>query len=451
MGLPSDLSDAWSGTVALGTLLGGRYRVDGVIGSGGMGIVLAATDERLGRPVALKLLPPGRTPTTTSQQRFLREARAAASIDSDHVVRIFDTGMLDEVGAFLAMERLEGQDLRQALLERGAFTPEEAIEIIIQACSAVDDAHRRGIVHRDLKPGNMFLVRSNKRRLHVKVLDFGVSKVLGEVPSADSLTDTGSAVGSPRYMSPEQVRDAKTVGPATDVWSLGVVLYELLAGATPFSGDSAPAIYAMIAADSPRPLRELVPSVPRALDAVCMRCLAKRAADRFGDARALAHALRSITADDSRGESNTDDGVPRPSGSDDQSSKTLDPTPLERPALAKANRPVAWAALVGAGVLVPIAIVALKSPAAVDAPPTSSASAPTSPATPVAEQPPEPVSPLTSASATASPGSAASTAESTPRPRLKQSPSPPTVIASATPAVRPDAALTDDRAMETRK
>ncbi len=289
-----------SSSLAPGTVLGERYRVESELGRGGMGRVLAAFDERLGRPVAIKLLDLGGSAAPTKRQRFLREARAAAMLESEYVVRVHDAGVFEDAGAYLAMERLEGKDLQKVLRERGRFSPDEAVEILVQICRAVAAAHANGIIHRDLKPSNVFLM-NDLHQTRIKVLDFGISKITND-EDAGSLTDTGSALGSPRYMSPEQVRDAKRVGPASDIWALGVVLYELLSGTTPFAADTAPGIFAQIIADAPRPLRELRADVPVALEVICARCLQKRVEDRYRDVTSLACALLSLSAPFADGE-----------------------------------------------------------------------------------------------------------------------------------------------------
>ena len=307
-----------------GTWLGERYRVEATIGHGATGVIVAAFDERLGRTVALKLLDPKRYAPSSNRQRFLREARAAAMLESEHVIRVFDAGVFDDAGAYLAMERLDGMDLRQALRERAMFSPEEAVEILVQTCRAVETAHARGVIHRDLKPANIFLLQTAERTL-VKVLDFGISKIAGDEDSDCSLTDTGSALGSPRYMSPEQVRDAKRVGPASDIWALGVILYELVSGTTPFLADTAPGVYARIIADPPRPLRELRADVPAVLEAICARCLQKDATRRYPNVATLAQALASFA-----NPVHLDVGEPVAPAPDD-TELTLDPTAPTRP------------------------------------------------------------------------------------------------------------------------
>ena len=306
----SSSENASSPSVLPGTLLGGRYRVEGEIGRGGMGRVIAAFDERLARPVAIKLLGAADAVASKGHHRFLREARAAAMLESEHVVRVHDAGVFEDAGAYLAMERLEGQDLQKALRERGRFSPDEAVEILVQACRAVAAAHESGIIHRDLKPSNLFLVHAPHASggIRVKVLDFGISKITDGEETHDSLTETGSALGSPRYMSPEQVRDAKRVGPASDIWALGVIFYELLAGRAPFVADAAPGIFAQIVADAPRPLREQRSDVSAALEAICTRCLQKRPEDRYRNVTALARALVESASPSAAAESERDVG-----------------------------------------------------------------------------------------------------------------------------------------------
>jgi eukaryotic-like serine/threonine-protein kinase len=289
----SDGEASLAGLPAPGTVVGGKYRVEHLLGEGGMGVVLAAKHLELGTRVALKLL---RGPRRGAHEaRFFREAQAAARLESDHAARVLDVGRLDDGTPFIVMEHLSGRDLARLLRERGPLAIEAAAHHLLQACEALAEAHSLGIVHRDLKPSNLFLASRRDGSEVIKVLDFGISKwTRPEHPGASSITGASAVLGSAWYMSPEQLRDSKRVDARTDIWSLGVVLFELVAGSPPFDGDSAAAVGARIAASEPRALRELVPDAPPALSSVILRCLAKDPAHRFPDVAALARALAPL-------------------------------------------------------------------------------------------------------------------------------------------------------------
>jgi serine/threonine-protein kinase len=261
-----------------------------------MGVVVAAQHLQLGQTVAIKVLSAGEFGSAQWQDactRFLREGQAAARLTSDHVVRIYDVGTLDSGAPFMVMELLRGDDL-SALLERQGPPPVEvAVDFIVQACDAIGEAHASGIVHRDLKPSNLFVSRRNDGRPVVKVLDFGISKALssGAAGYDGNLTQTRSIVGSPYYMSPEQVRDAKRVDTRTDIWSIGMILYELLIGEPAFNAETLPGICAAIAADQPVPPRVRRRDVSAEIDGIIMRCLEKDPARRFQTIGELVQAL----------------------------------------------------------------------------------------------------------------------------------------------------------------
>jgi serine/threonine protein kinase len=280
----------------VGNILAGKYRVEGVVGMGGMGVVVAAQHVTLGQTVAIKLLSlAGLSESRRAEAcaRFVREGQAAARLTSDHVVRVHDVGTLDDGAPFMVMELLRGDDLSTILSRQGPSPAELAVEYIVQACDAVGEAHGHGIVHRDLKPSNLFVTRRGDGHPVLKVLDFGISKAMtsSDDPLEGSLTATRSVVGSPYYMSPEQVRDAKRVDTRSDIWSLGMILYELLVGEPAFNAGTLPGICAAIAADAPQPVRERRPDVPPALEAVVMRCLDKDAGRRFQTIVELVRAL----------------------------------------------------------------------------------------------------------------------------------------------------------------
>jgi serine/threonine protein kinase len=273
-----------------GDVLAGRYRVESVLGEGGMGVVLAAEHLVLGERVAIKLLLPEAAELDGVVQRFQREARAVSRIQSEHVARVMDVGALDDGAPYMVMEYVDGRDLAAELEARGPLPVEEAVGWVLQAAVGVAEAHALGIVHRDLKPSNLFLAKLPNGRLLVKVLDFGIAKDTQDVHNKN-LTSTFSALGSAAYMSPEQVRMAKSVDTRTDVWALGVVLFELLTGQMPFEGESVTATAASIIADQPRSLRELRPDVPPELENVVMHCLEKIKERRTASLSDLATAL----------------------------------------------------------------------------------------------------------------------------------------------------------------
>src|SRR5262252_3026773 len=244
-----------------GEVLVGKYRVDRILGRGGMGLVVAALHLQLEQAVALKLLLPGASSVPEAVGRFLREARAAARIQSEHVVRVTDVGTLDSGEPFMVMELLRGMDLSQVVHATGPLAVTTAVDYLLQACEGVAEAHKLGIVHRDLKPSNLFLAQRSDGSPLVKVLDFGISKAATAAGSV-ALTATAAFMGSPLYMSPEQVRSARDVDARTDIWSLGVVLHELLTGVPVYRAETASAVMAMIAADPPVPVRAVRPDVP---------------------------------------------------------------------------------------------------------------------------------------------------------------------------------------------
>ncbi|MBI2394781.1 MAG: serine/threonine protein kinase [Deltaproteobacteria bacterium] len=226
--------------------------------------------------------------------RFLREGRACSKLKSQHVVRILDLGELPGAVPYLVMEHLEGRDLSAVLREHGTLAVQHAIESVLEACEAIAEAHTLGIVHRDLKPANLFLARTSTGGATVKVLDFGISKVLEEAEGDLSLTATRTLMGSPLYMAPETMRSARAADPRSDVWALGVILYELLTGATPWQGETVPELCIRVLEEKPRPIDRFRGDVPPGLDAVVARCLAKDPGDRFQSVLDLATVLASF-------------------------------------------------------------------------------------------------------------------------------------------------------------
>jgi serine/threonine protein kinase len=268
-----DGHDASISPIQVGDVVAGKYRVDRVLGEGGMGIVVAATHQQLDEKVALKFLRPSVASNPEIVARFVREARAAVKIRSEHVARVLDVGALESGAPYMVMEYLDGQDLAQTLAGRGSLPVSETITYVLQACEAVAEAHSLGTVHRDLKPANLFLARRPNGRPVVKVLDFGISKVASTGDAA--LTNASAMMGSPSYMSPEQMVAAGSVDVRADVWALGVVLYELLTGRLPFVAETMPELVGMILQSAHTPITALRPDVPPGLQATIDRCLQK--------------------------------------------------------------------------------------------------------------------------------------------------------------------------------
>jgi serine/threonine-protein kinase len=282
-------------TVKPGDVLAGKYRVERVLGKGGMGVVVAAKHEQLGFHVALKFMLPKGFHDAAANERFLREARAAGMLRSEHVARVMDFGTLDDGAPYIVMEFLEGSDL-QGLLEREQGVPaNEAVEYVIQACKGMDEAHAQGIVHRDLKPQNLFLTRRPDGTALVKVLDFGISKIVGPDAQSLSMTASSAMMGSPLYMAPEQIRSSKSVDARADIYSLGVILYQLLTGRLPIVAETLGELFEHVFMKTIPPLRTHAPDITPELEAVVMRCLEKEPENRFASAKDLAAALLPFT------------------------------------------------------------------------------------------------------------------------------------------------------------
>jgi tRNA A-37 threonylcarbamoyl transferase component Bud32 len=270
-------------TAAVGDVVGGRFRIDSILGTGGMGVVVAATHLELGHRVAIKFLRDEMVGNPTIVDRFLREARAVVHLRTEHVCRVTDVGRTTGGAPFIVMELLEGVDL-QHVVARQPLPPQLAAAYVVQACVALAEAHAAGIIHRDLKPANLFVTRNASGAPLVKVLDFGIAKALADTGA--QLTHTQGALGSPGYMSPEQLQSARDVDTRTDIWALGVTLYQLLSARLPFSGGTLPEVAIKVANDPPAPL-----DVDPRLRAIVMRCLEKSPGRRYPDVAALAAEL----------------------------------------------------------------------------------------------------------------------------------------------------------------
>jgi len=284
-----------------GELIAGKYRVEKVLGAGGMGVVVAALHLQLDERVAIKFLLPEMLNIPEAVQRFTREARAAVKIKSEHVARVFDVGLLESGAPYMVMEYLEGDDLAHWLERRGALPVELAVDFVLQACEALADAHALGIVHRDLKPANLFCTRRSDGTPSIKVLDFGISRTTGLGGSSDmGLTKTSAMMGSPRYMSPEQMQSPRGVDSRSDIWALGAILHELIAGSVPFAGETLPEICLKITTGEPPRLRSVRPGVPSGLESVVLKCLSKERDRRYRDVAALAAALAPFASERGR-------------------------------------------------------------------------------------------------------------------------------------------------------
>jgi serine/threonine protein kinase len=272
-----------------GTVLAGKYLVEGLLGVGGMGVVLTARHQQLDQKVAIKVLLPEVARHPEIVERFAREARAAAKIQGEHVARVVDVGVLDDGSPFMVMEHLEGRDLAAELRARGPLPAADVAHWIVEACEAIAQAHAAKIVHRDLKPSNLFLALQPDNRSVVKVLDFGISKIVD--PDAPALTKTSSLVGTPYYMSPEQLTAAKTLDTRADIWAIGVIMYELLTGKPPFVGESMPEVVAAILKNEPISLDVVRPGLPPGFADVVASCIQTNPGQRYQSVAALSAAL----------------------------------------------------------------------------------------------------------------------------------------------------------------
>ncbi|MBK9262238.1 MAG: serine/threonine protein kinase [Polyangiaceae bacterium] len=298
MNAPASVPPAAVG-IAPGDEIAGKYRVERILGQGGMGIVVAAVHIHLDERVAIKLLRPEGVGRSDAAERFMREAKAAVKIKSQHVAKVLDVGILSDGRPYMVMEYLEGRDLGEELDRNGPMPEAVAVEYVLQACDALAEAHKRGIVHRDLKPSNLFLCKNQKPPI-IKLLDFGVSKFKDNslLPNAlPSLTAEAALLGTPYYMSPEQIRSAKDVDERADVWALGVILYELISGRVPFDGTSATAVLAGICGDKPKPLHEVCQAVSSDVSEIVGACLAKNLDERMPNVRELVRALAAVAPD----------------------------------------------------------------------------------------------------------------------------------------------------------
>jgi eukaryotic-like serine/threonine-protein kinase len=284
-------SDAFADSL-VGMQIGDRYVVSRILGKGGMGVVALASYAELEQQVAIKLMFPQHAANTTLNARFLREAKLAAKVRSPHLVRVSDVGKLPTGVPYFVMELLSGHDLGVELENRGPMAISDAVDFLLQAMTGIAELHAQGIVHRDLKPSNLFLTEAGGLQT-VKVVDFGISKE-SVVGSSSSLTATENVLGTPTYMSPEQIKNAKEVDVRADVWGLGIILYQLLTDEVPFEAesDSIGELFGMILFSPPVPPRTRRPDLPEELEAVILRCLRRERDERYATVAELAEALR---------------------------------------------------------------------------------------------------------------------------------------------------------------
>jgi serine/threonine-protein kinase len=278
--------------ISPGATLAGKLRVIRMIGSGGMGAVYEVEHELTKHRRALKLLHAEMARMPGVVARFIREASAAGRIGSRHIVETFDAGQLETGEPYIVMEMLKGRPLDALIEKMGKLDFAQAVEILKQACDGVQAAHDAGIVHRDLKPENLFLVEAN--RIFVKILDFGISKFDPSRTEGMNLTQEGTALGTPFYMSPEQVRGEPNIDPRTDVYALGVVLYECLTGKKPFEAESLPHLAVKIHEGKYAMLKTIRPDAPVGLESVIARAMSVDREHRYPTARALKQSLEEI-------------------------------------------------------------------------------------------------------------------------------------------------------------
>jgi eukaryotic-like serine/threonine-protein kinase len=402
--------------VNIGDVVAGKYLMEGIIGVGGMAVVAAAKHLALDERVAIKFLVPAAFDDDLLRQRFQREARAAVRIQSDHVARVLDVSTLPNESPYIVMEYLEGTDLARRLQRQGPLEVQELANYVCQACDAIGQAHTLGIVHRDVKPANLFVARQRDGSERVKVLDFGISKTaLTDSGENVSLTRSRATLGSPLYMSPEQMASASTVDGRTDIWALGVTMFELLTGNVPFSGKNVPEVCLAVTQHETPSLRHHRPDIPDDFVQVVERCLEKDRDRRFSSTEELRYALAAfadgtiaLTPSPLPRLRFTDRGVVVTSSTrsctDDapvSERETMPvPEPVEHP-VSSSKAGVSWQVValgavlliaLGAGLAVGVARGSAQTPASSTGPPPDhSSSAPASTASPDAAIAPRPV------------------------------------------------------------
>jgi eukaryotic-like serine/threonine-protein kinase len=337
-----------------GSTLAGRYRVGQTIGRGGMGVVVEATHLQLGTRVAIKVLRKEALEEPTMLERFLREARSAAQLRGEHVCRVTDFGTTDDGIPFMVMEHLDGEDLKTIVDHGGPLDGTQTAGYILQACIGVAEAHALGIVHRDLKPGNLFLARGPDGRKSIKLLDFGIAKSTATTIDG-SLTSTTKAMGSPAYMSPEQLMASTTLDARSDVWSLGVTMFELLTEQRPFDGDTPYELALRIANDPAAPLPD---TVSAELAKVVTRCLTKDREKRYQNVADLAAALAPLVKNGKELAASVRAALVPPNGDTPRANRVSDtPSPATETTLRGASGAVTADTRSRSRILIPLALM----------------------------------------------------------------------------------------------
>jgi serine/threonine-protein kinase len=274
-----------------GEILLGKYRVEAIIGVGGMGRVVKASHMYLQQPVAIKILLPESASSESTVARFLREAQSTVRLRSEHIARVMDVGTLPDGAPFMVMEFLEGHDLNQILRHHGPQQPQAVVDLLLQACEGMAEAHAMGIIHRDIKPSNFFITRRPDGSNLLKILDFGISKTPAEL---SEITGQQTVIGTPTYMAPEQMASARQTDPRSDIWSIGVVMYQLLAGRPPFEAETYPQLVLKVSSAPPAPLHV---ALPPGLQDIVFRCLEKDPSRRIQSVGELARMLAPYASD----------------------------------------------------------------------------------------------------------------------------------------------------------
>ena len=341
------------------TLLDGKIEVERKLGEGGMGVVYRVRHLLTSHARALKVLHPPLAKNRDVVKRFLREASVAGKLDNPRVVETFDAGELASGAPYVLMELLDGEPLDARLDAEGSLAPDVAARIAIEACEGLVAAHAAGIVHRDLKPENLFLARDRDGGEHVKLLDFGISKFRG---ADESLTATGNLLGTPMYMAPEQTEGAENTDERSDLYAVGVVLYEALAGRTPFEAPSLPKLLIKVHTGEHRPLSEVAPDVDPALVAVVEKAMAVRPEDRYPSASALIRALLPFAGEGAalNDTMRTQHATPAPTKPEEPEVTEPEATePAAREPEAPEPSPLRWPWIAGAAALVAVLVLAL--------------------------------------------------------------------------------------------
>jgi eukaryotic-like serine/threonine-protein kinase len=433
-------------TITPGEIIAGKFKVERLLGKGGMGYVVQATNVKLGQPVALKFLLPHALESQSIVARFEREARAAAQIQCDHVARVLDVDALPDGSPYMVMEYMEGLDLKKMLREVGHLPVATAVDYVLQACEALAEAHAHGVVHRDLKPANLFVAQRPNGQPVVKVLDFGISKVT-LADSDAQLTETSSLMGTPTYMSPEQMASSKDVDARSDIWSVGIVLYELLGGRPPFRGETMPELILTIVNRPHDSLAATGPDIPPGLIAVVDRCLEKQPAKRFANVAELSAALLAFAPPESQSSLQRIShvlgvvpGAPAPLTTRAEGTRESEPggvpwsqTAHESMMVRRPSPRIVAAAAIAAGLSLGLLVTLLTRSPAPSPPPVAAAQ-------PTPDPPPPPAAPPAPPDSAATAPAAPSTAADTARPASLASPSPrATPPSPATPSPRPPA------------